>query len=29
MTDIQGAHGVVAMTSVSHAEGRQFDPGLV
>ena len=25
----QGTSGLVAMTSASHAEGRQFDPGLV
>ena len=24
-----GTSGLVAMTSASHAEGRQFDPGLV
>ena len=22
-----GIHGLVAMTSAAHAEGRQFDPG--
>ena len=22
-----GTHGLVAMTSAQHAEGRQFDPG--
>ena len=26
---LQGTSGLVAMTSASHAEGRQFDPGLV
>ena len=25
----QSTHGLVAMTSASHAEGRQFDPGWV
>ena len=25
----QGTCGLVAMTSASHAEGRQFDPGQV
>ena len=25
----QGSCGLVAMTSASHAEGRQFDPGQV
>ena len=25
----QGTSGLVAMTSASHAEGRQFDPGLM
>ena len=25
----QSTHGLVAMTSASHAEGRQFDPGQV
>ena len=24
-----GTSGLMAMTSASHAEGRQFDPGLV
>ena len=31
-TEVAGMHGtsgLVAMTSASHAEGRQFDPGLV
>jgi hypothetical protein len=28
-TITQGTSGLVAMTSASHAEGRQFDPGLV
>ena len=27
--DFQSTCGLVAMTSVSHAEGRQFDPGQV
>ena len=27
--DSQGTCGLVAMTSASHAEGRQFDPGQV
>ena len=27
--DSIGTSGLVAMTSASHAEGRQFDPGLV
>ena len=26
---LNGTSGLVAMTSASHAEGRQFDPGLV
>ena len=26
---LHGTHGLVAMTSASHAEGRQFDPGWV
>ena len=26
---MHGTSGLVAMTSASHAEGRQFDPGLV
>ena len=26
---VMGACGLVAMTSASHAEGRQFDPGQV
>ena len=25
----QGTHGLVAMTSAQHAEGRQLDPGWV
>ena len=28
-TDCTGTCGLVAMTSASHAEGRQFDPGQV
>ena len=28
-TTIRSTCGLVAMTSASHAEGRQFDPGLV
>ena len=27
--NMHGTSGLVAMTSASHAEGRQFDPGLV
>ena len=27
--DVNGTSGLVAMTSASHAEGRQFDPGQV
>ena len=27
--ECQGTCGLVAMTSASHAEGRQFDPGQV
>ena len=29
MLDCHGTHGLVAMTSAYHAEGRQFDPGWV
>ena len=28
-TLVTSTHGLVAMTSASHAEGRQFDPGWV
>ena len=29
LSHLNGTSGLVAMTSASHAEGRQFDPGLV
>jgi hypothetical protein len=29
MAKLHGTHGLVAMTSAQHAEGRQFDPGWV